>query len=122
MSLTSFLRILLWLAIALALYLALTPGPIGQAIESGKIRHAIAFMVLPWITMMAYPSLRLRWIVVLYAIFGGVIELVQGAMQAGRHAEWADWFFDLLFIMAAIVIGLIVRPLFIHQSKAGRDR
>jgi VanZ family protein len=36
---------------------------------------------------------------------GGLTELLQGAMVAGRHADWLDWLADL--IGAAVLVALI---------------
>lgn len=116
-----FFRIMLWLALLGTAFLALTPGPIGQAIESSHVRHAVAFVILPWLTMGAYPALKARWVIVIYTIFGGLIEIVQLVMQAGRHGQWGDWFYDIAVIVMAVLIGLILKPFFKTQSEVSQE-
>ena len=116
-----FFRILLWLALLGTAFLATTPGPIGQAIESSHVRHGIAFVILPWLTMAAYPALKARWVIVIYTLFGGLIEVVQLTMQAGRHGQWDDWFYDIIITIIAVLIGLIVRPFLMNPSEVEQD-
>lgn len=116
MPLRSLFRAALWIAGAVALYLALTPGPAGQIIPDGTTRHMLAFLVLPWLTMIAYPRLSAWWILAAHALFGGGIELAQLLMAVGRHGSWLDWALDIATAAAAILIGLAVR------RAAGRRR
>lgn len=109
MPLTTMLRAALWTAAALTLYLALTPGPAGEVIEDGTTRHMLAFLVLPWLTMAAYPRLPWWRVFAIYTLFGGAIELAQLFMAVGRHGSWLDWGLDIVTIAAAILLGQMVR-------------
>ncbi|MXP27079.1 hypothetical protein GRI39_13680 [Altererythrobacter indicus] len=116
-----FFRILLWGALLVTSFLALTPGPVGQAIESSHVRHAIAFVFLPWLTMVAYPHFKARWVFLLYVMFGGLIEIVQLVMQVGRHGQWSDWFYDIGVTLMAVLAGLIVRAFVKYPSETGQE-
>lgn len=109
MPLRSLFRAALWIAGAIAFYLALTPGPAGEIIADGTIRHMLAFLALPWLTMIAYPRLSARWILAAHAIFGGAIELAQLAMAVGRHGSWLDWGLDVATATVAVLIGRAIR-------------
>jgi glycopeptide antibiotics resistance protein len=102
-------RITLWVAAAVTLYLALTPGPAGAVIEDGTVRHMLAFLALPWLMMIAYPRLSSWWILAISAVFGGGIELAQLWMAVGRHGDWGDFALDVATAGAAIAIGVVVR-------------
>jgi hypothetical protein len=102
-------RAVLWVAVAAVLYLALTPGPAGAVIEDGTIRHSLAFLVLPWLMMAAYPRLSVWWVLAANAALGGAIELGQLWMAVGRHGAWADFALDVVVAAAAVAIGLVVR-------------
>ncbi len=76
---------------------------------SDKIEHGFAYAVLAfWFVSILQ---RRRWLPLLLALaaFGGVIELAQGAMHWGRHAEWADLLADV--VGSAIGILLAATPL-----------
>jgi hypothetical protein len=102
---TLMLRVALGLAVSLTFYLALTPGPAGKVIADGTTRHMLAFLVLPWLTMLAYPRLSPVRILVALALFGGVIEVAQLLMDVGRHGSWLDWLLDVATVAVAVSCG-----------------
>ncbi|MET1756810.1 hypothetical protein ABVV53_15295 [Novosphingobium sp. RD2P27] len=118
MSLASMIRVALWLAVALTLFLALSPGPAGEIISDGTTRHILAFLVLPWLLMAAYPRLSLWWVFAAHAVFGGVIELAQLIMAVGRHGSWLDWMLDLVTTATAIAIAIAVRHIVRREYEA----
>lgn len=104
--------------LAAMLYLALTPGPWGQIIESSEERHALAFAILPLLSCLAWPALGVVLQFLFYAALGGAIELAQLAMHAGRNAEWNDWFVDLLVAAGALVIGRVVMRAVLRHRRS----
>lgn len=86
-------------------FLAVSDHPLAHLIESGPVRHALAFGVLPIITSIVWPRLRFLPHLLLYTAFGAAIEIAQWLMQAGRTGEFEDWLVDVivtLFVLAAI--------------------
>ncbi|WP_022672132.1 hypothetical protein [Novosphingopyxis baekryungensis] len=117
----SFFRFTLFGALAATLYLALTPGPAGAIVESGALRHMMAFLVLPWLAMAAYPQLSAWFVLFLMSVFGGLIELGQLGMNVGRHGSWLDWLLDTGTAAAAIVIALAWRRLSRRKTETQDD-
>ena len=107
-----------WLPIALlvgylAVWFTLThlphvPSPPGPA-SWDKAAHFAGYAVLAALlwwnaNRLGQPGMVLIWVLVaLVAIIGGVDEWTQGFVP-GRHAEWQDWYADLL----GAVTGLLV--------------
>jgi hypothetical protein len=117
----SFFRFTLFGALAATLYLALTPGPAGAMIESGPLRHMMAFLILPCLAMAAYPRLS-RWLILfIMSVFGGLIELGQLGMNVGRHGSWMDWLLDTGTAAVAIVIALAWRRISRHAQQTQND-
>ena len=98
--------------------LTLTPGndlprwPWAAAIHLDKIVHFVLFGVLAWLLAGVFIFRngmdRKRAVVlsVLAAVvYGGLIELLQGWMEMGRSAEWADLLADALG--AVVAVGLV---------------
>jgi VanZ family protein len=70
-----------------------------------KFVHAFSYAVLAfWYASILQPR---RFVALLLAltVFGGLIELAQGAMDLGRHAEWADLLADVLGSAAGIALA-----------------
>ena len=117
----SFFRFTLFGALAATLYLALTPGAAGAMIESGPLRHMMAFLILPSLAMAAYPRLS-RWLILfIMSVFGGLIELGQLGMNVGRHGSWMDWLLDTGTAAVAIMIALAWRRLSRHAQQTPND-
>lgn len=109
---------LLWAAVVLLL--TLTPAidmphtPAWQLLSFDTAAHSGVFAVL---AVLNWFSLRRqsRWpvlkpqagavVLLLCFLFGGLIELLQYAMNVGRHAEWTDLLGDTLG--AALALGLL---------------
>lgn len=99
------LRMFFLVAVALVTFLALTPGPLGQVVESGPVRHLLAFAALPVLSSLAWPQVKPGWQFIAYAAFGAAIEITQLLMNVGRVAEWDDWANDL--VATAIALSLV---------------
>lgn len=108
MTLHGAARSLFWLAAAVALFLALVPGPLGMIIESGEQRHFLAFLVLPLLAVTGWPRISAvrHWLC--FTAFGGAIELLQWWTALGRKAEWSDWINDMIAAAVAIALGRLL--------------
>jgi VanZ family protein len=84
------------LMLALIIWGSLTPSlpdihvPVPQF---DKLEHIGAYLLLTAWFSAAYPK-RWLWIAVGFAIFGGVIEILQG--YTGRDPDWFDWYADCI--------------------------
>lgn len=116
-----FARMAFILLIVIATFLALVPGPIGQIIESGPERHFLAFLVLPALAALGWPKISMFRLWVVFAVFGGLIEVAQLLMQVGRSGRLIDWAVDCIAITAALIIVAQLRNLF-PQLTMGSDR
>lgn len=109
------------LAVAGMLWLTLAPDPLPDETPvlfpgADKIAHFLMFGVIAALLALDFYRLkgsRRAWLTGAFVsgLLGGVIEIVQDAMGAGRSADWADW--------AADVAGAIVGAL-IMKYMAGR--
>ncbi|MFZ9125149.1 MAG: hypothetical protein ACO22W_00980 [Steroidobacteraceae bacterium] len=91
-----------WMLGAVAIILliltgSLLPLPEVDGLNSNdKLNHAAAYAALMFWTV---GMLRPAWYVVAWAgvvTLGGSVELVQALMGLGRHADWYDFFANLL--------------------------
>jgi len=113
------LRLFFILVTALVTFLALTPGPLGQLVESGPVRHLLAFAALPVLSSLAWPRIGALWQFFGYAAFGAAIEIAQLLMNIGRVAEWDDWANDL--IATAIALLLVSAGRVLSARTAGLE-
>jgi hypothetical protein len=79
-----------------------------------KWLHFSAFAVMTLLAANAFPDVRLSQMLVVLAILGGVIELLQ--FTSNRQRDWADFGANVLGIDVALIIVIFVRRLF--QSEA----
>lgn len=87
-----------WLAFVTVTWLALTPQPPKEiAAISDVVLHAFAFAVLTFLLAQAHFPTRLLWPMLLMALYGPLIEVLQGAFFQ-RAAEMKDFGVDLVGI------------------------
>lgn len=99
--------------------LALFPWPFDVPAPPDLIGHFGAFLVLYFLSALAYDSVGLLLLWLLFAIGGGVIEFLQMVMGYGRNAGWQDWFADLAgAAVGFLVVWLIRRWVRWNRSKA----
>jgi hypothetical protein len=98
------LRLFFALTLSIVTFLALTSGPMGQLVESGPVRHLLAFAALPVLSSLAWPQVKPIWQFVAFAAFGAAIEIAQLLMNVGRAAEWDDWMNDVLATAIALML------------------
>ncbi|GAB3636540.1 hypothetical protein GCM10027422_21300 [Hymenobacter arcticus] len=123
---TRFYGILTLLWVAIMLVLMLTPAqemphtPEWKFLSFDTAAHAGVFAVLAglawlWARRQAGRGGRAAWLVLAgCVVFGTLIEVLQYAMHAGRHAEWTDLLGDSLG--AALGLGLVMAV----AGRAGR--
>ena len=97
-----------WLLIAAILGACLMPNPPPVPVVSNdKLHHLAAFAALTcW-----WRWLSRRWWtpVLLLAGLAGLVEVLQDALTTTRHAEWRDWYADLIGI--GLGLALAASPL-----------
>ncbi|MER8594992.1 hypothetical protein NKH33_26105 [Mesorhizobium sp. M1182] len=92
-------RIVFLLTLAGVLLLALSPVRFLQELDMGftfqhdKLNHAAAFAVLAALGSLGWPEHKTR-LVVLLAITGAAIELLQGVQLIARDMDILDWVAD----------------------------
>ncbi|HYM34885.1 MAG TPA: VanZ family protein [Steroidobacteraceae bacterium] len=96
-----------WVFVALALYFCLAPSGIpGTQRVNDKFMHVMGYLLLThWFTGI-YPRSRYVAIALLFSIMGIAVEILQGAMHMGRHAELRDVYADEVGIAIGIVLSL----------------
>lgn len=100
----------IWAAVILWLSLTSTPPDIPGPLGWDKLLHAGAYGLLAFLLAQLFRYLTSRtakifWPVVLATVaFGGLVEILQWAGQAGRVAEWWDLAADALGAIAGCVI------------------
>ncbi len=85
-----------WLAFITVTWLALTPEPPKEILAiSDVFLHVSAFAVLTFLLAQVHFPTRLWWPMLLMALYGPLIEVLQGAFF-GRAAEMKDFGVDLI--------------------------
>jgi VanZ family protein len=94
-----------WIAVVAALIVCLVPGKYVEVANiNDKIEHAAGFgLLVLWFCGM-YLRSRYWRIAVYFVLFGALIEILQGLMNWGRHAD----IFDLLADSVGIAMGVLV--------------
>jgi VanZ family protein len=95
----------LGIAVAIAV-VCLMPGRNIPQIKllSDKVEHALAFAMLAFWFGSILVRRDLLWLALALVVFGGLIELAQGMMRLGRHAD----LLDLLADSVGVVVGLLL--------------
>ena len=90
-----------------------TPG-------SDKIHHLVAYAILAYPTSLRRPK---DWqnILIFFAIYGGVIELIQPFVN--RHGEWVDLIANTMGLMVGCLITILTIQIKAKNSKpTGRNK
>jgi hypothetical protein len=67
-----------------------------------KAEHFIAFYVLTYLGVAAFPRRSTLWLALVLSAFGAAIEIVQGTDYVRRDRDFWDWVADTIAIVAAI--------------------
>lgn len=98
-----FLGLLLLSGIAV---LCLVPGEnLPRVGGSDKLKHALSFGSLAFWFGSIVARAHLPWVGLAAVSFGGLIELLQGAMGWGRDAEWLDAWANLLGVLVGLALA-----------------
>ncbi len=116
------MRLLFWLAVILAVVLALLPAPPDLPIDSygDKFAHMLAFATLTGLAGLGFPQ-SLRWrIAERLSFLGAMIEVLQSIPGLHRDCDIRDWMADTAAILVVtLILTLIVPRLRREESAAG---
>lgn len=102
------MRIIFIAALLVLTYNSLRPAAAIGSIENvDKLLHAAAYFLLTVLFGLAFPKLRLFWVLCLLCLYGGVMEIAQGSMSSGRSGSVHDMLANLFGALAAIVMWWI---------------
>lgn len=98
-------KIVFWCALLTAVVLSLVPGPM---VPSGiqfwdKAQHALGFLGLTGLGLLAYPQKPLLRMAVYFVVLGGLIEVAQWA-SGWRQGDLLDLLADTLGVGMAVVL------------------
>ena len=111
------LRLVFWIAAAIALVMALLPHPPQLPGEpSDKIQHIAAFLTLGALGSFAYPRTNPLRLGAGLSIFGAVIEVLQLIPSLHRDGDPLDWMADTAAV--ALIILLLRR---LVRGRAGES-
>jgi hypothetical protein len=82
-----------------------------------KWLHFSAFAAMTLLAVTAFPDVRLSHMLVVLAILGGVIELLQFMPGTNRQPDWADFGFNFLGIDAMLIIVAMARLFFRRRDS-----
>jgi VanZ family protein len=100
-----FTRIIFVVALIVLTYYSLSPATDVVGITNfDKVMHAAAYFILAGLFALALPDLRLLFVALLPCLYGAAMEIVQGAMSAGRTGS----LFDILanIFGASLAVGV----------------
>lgn len=110
---SSVCRVLLLIAVAVALTFALLPHPPHLPIDSlgDKVEHSLAFVVMTILAVGAYPEAPLPRIGERLSFLGALIEVLQSLPALHRDCDIFDWITDTIaIILALLIVRLLRRP------------
>ena len=108
-----------WVALIFAFVMAVLPKPPALPGAPGdKVQHVVAFVVLTGLARLAYPRARAVTLLVAFAAFGALIELVQTIPALGRTAAFDDWIADVGATAAILAVLEPVRAMWRRRSAA----
>jgi hypothetical protein len=107
------IRLAFWLALIVALVMALLPKPPALPTQAtDKVQHIVAFAALTSLAALGFPWLRLRVIFVWMATLGLAIEVLQMIPMLHRDAQASDWLADCAATAVTLLLCGVLRWLF----------
>ncbi|MFA6780486.1 MAG: VanZ family protein [Paludibacteraceae bacterium] len=71
----------------------------------------------------SFSSFRMyAWAILFPVLYGGFIEIVQGAFFPPRSAEWADWFCDVAGTLVGFFLAKLIYPKVVRQEDGACTR
>lgn len=71
-----------------------------------KLFHLLVFAIGAWLLVCAlrlkYTKDAFRYTFILYALYGALLEIIQGAFFEGRHPDLMDWIADVSGVLLAL--------------------
>ena len=102
-------RIAFFAALAFTFYSAVIPPQDAvQLVPWDKAEHFIAFYVLTYLFVLAFPKRNVFVLGLLLSAFGALIEIVQGLPIVHRDRDFWDWVADSMAIASALAPMLLV--------------
>jgi VanZ family protein len=98
------MRLIFIAAMAGALAVAVSPAAAAGGPEHrDKLLHLAAFYFLSLIACLAFPRMSLLVVGAAMAVYGAMIELIQGIPYVDRDMEFLDWVADAVGVAIAVV-------------------
>jgi VanZ family protein len=96
-----------WLSVMAAMVLSLVPAQVMELPDwNDKLEHSFGYFLLTFWFCSIYPR-RNHWIVGMAMMgMGLLVEILQGVMQMGRHADVYDLLADAIGIVPALLVAL----------------
>lgn len=113
MSFQRWLRLAFWAAVVFTFVMATLPQPPALP-ATDKILHAVAFGTLALLASLAFTQISSKRLLLVFAMFGALIEVAQMIPALHRDAEVMDWVADMVAVSAVLLVGSLWRRL---QSK-----
>lgn len=104
--------------VAAILVVAVVPqvdAPVGVA--NDKVNHILAFFTLALLAGALWPEKGFWRPLLWLAGFGALIEILQGVMDVGRDADWADFVADVGAAVAGLGMVRVVTKLRSRQRR-----
>ena len=110
-------RIVFWLNGILLLFLTLTPSSLGQIHypHIDKLFHFIGFGAFAFFFILAFPNMKVFWVVVLSSCLGILVEIAQSFLPH-RAFGYADMLADFLGIITAILVLSMLKMFFFSKT------
>ncbi len=103
-----------WLNISVIIFLAITIlslhplDNLPEAPGSDKTHHFISYAALAYPTALRKPN-RWLYIITLFAIYSGLIELIQP--HVNRYGEWMDFLANIGGLLLGVILAFLTNTL-----------
>lgn len=87
---------------------------LNDLFQLDKLFHLWVFAIGAWLLVRVlqkqYANHAFRYTFITYAIYGILLELMQGAFFEGRHADFFDWIADVAGVILALWLYQKIYP------------
>ncbi len=77
--------------------------------HNDKIVHFLMYFGLGLISYLEYfkskKEIQYKFLFVIFVLYGGFIEIIQGLFFKPRSAEWLDWIFDIVGLFFGFLVA-----------------